>query len=107
MSIGLKLGRALGTAGAYAVEGAVRGAQGAGRFGQEVVTGANDGFAEKRAALLVERAESDARRKLALQHFAAAHQAALAAAGTGYSAPVAETQNAAVMKRVRAAVTKA
>ena len=62
MSFGIRVGRALGAAGAYAVEGAVRGAVGLGGFAQDVATGAELGYAEKHAALLVDRAVKDAAR---------------------------------------------
>ena len=60
MSFGIRVGRALGVAGAYAVEGAVRGAVGLGGFAQDVATGAELGYTEKHAELLVERAAKDA-----------------------------------------------
>lgn len=103
MSVGNKIGRALGTIGALAVEGTVRGAQGAGRFGQDVVAGTEAGFAEKRVELLRTRTEGEARRKLMLENLRAAHQATLAAAGTGYGeTPVVETPNPGPLKRAKA-----
>lgn len=63
MSFGIKVGRFVGAAGAYAVEGAVRGAVGLGGFAQDVATGAELGYTEKHAELLVERAVKDAARE--------------------------------------------
>ena len=61
MSIGIKLGRAIGTVGAYALEGAVRGAQGAGTFAQEVAHGAEVGYVEAHERLVAQRAERAAK----------------------------------------------
>lgn len=80
MSIGNKIGRAIGAGSALVLEGAVRGAQGAGRFGGDVVAGAEAGYDEKRAALLVTRAAAEARRTAALAALKAAHEAAMLAA---------------------------
>lgn len=63
MSFGIKVGRFIGAAGAYAVEGAVRGATGLGGFAQEVAQGAEAGYVDKREALLIDRAERDAKRE--------------------------------------------
>lgn len=60
MSFGITLGRAAGKLGALAVEGSVRAAQGAGKFGADIVEGAESGFEEKRAELLLSRAKRDA-----------------------------------------------
>ena len=54
-TIGTVLGRGVGKLGALAVEGVVRGAQGAGRFGEDFIAGAEDGYTTKAAALLVTR----------------------------------------------------
>ena len=77
MSIGNKLGRAIGAAGALCVEGTVRGANGLGRFGTDVVAGAEAGYDEKRAQLLITRAAADEKRKVALAALKAAHELAL------------------------------
>lgn len=77
MSLGNKIGRGLGVVGALAVEGAVRGATGLGQFGADVIDGAETGYAEKHAALLVSRAEADARKAAAIAARKAAHVAAL------------------------------
>ena len=55
MSFGNKVGRALGTAGALIVEGSVRGAQGLGSFGADVVAGAEQGYTLKSVALKAQR----------------------------------------------------
>lgn len=62
MSIGIKFGRVLGAAGALAVEGVVRGAAATGGFAVDVMEGAELGYAEKHAALLISRAEGEQRR---------------------------------------------
>lgn len=72
-SFGHKLGRGLGVVGALALEGAVRGATGLGQFGADVVDGAELGYAERHAQLLVTREEKRvaalaAREALKLQH---------------------------------------
>lgn len=80
MSFGNKLGRGIGILGALAVEGAVRGATGLGQFGADVVDGAQAGYDEKHAALLVTR---EANRIAALkrnEERKAAHLAAMQAA---------------------------
>lgn len=56
MSLGLTLGRGIGKAGAFAIEGVVRGAAYAGDFATDVVAGAELGYAETHAQLLVSRA---------------------------------------------------
>lgn len=60
MSLGNKLGRAVGTIGAFAVEGSIRGATGLGQFGADLAEGAQQGYAEQHAALLITRAEHKA-----------------------------------------------
>lgn len=83
MSIGNKFGRALGSLGAYAVEGAVRGANAAGQFGKDALEGAETGYADKHAELLVSRAAGIARRDAMLAarraELQAQHKAVMAA----------------------------
>lgn len=79
MSFGIKVGRAIGAGAALAVEGAVRGANGLGRFGADVVTGTEQGYAERSAQLRITRAAKDAARKAALAALAAQHTVALGA----------------------------
>lgn len=73
MSFGNKLGRGIGTVGAFAVEGAVRGASAAGKFGADVVEGAGQGYAEKHSALLIARAQQKVAREAALLTLRTAH----------------------------------
>ena len=77
MSLGNKLGRGLGIAGALVVEGAVRGATGLGQFGADVVEGAEAGYAERHAALLITRAENTARRDALIAAKRAQHAATM------------------------------
>ena len=56
MSIGIKLGRGLGSLGAIAVHGAVKGVEGLGQFGSDVVTGVEQGY-EAKSAYLAQPAE--------------------------------------------------
>jgi hypothetical protein len=51
MSIGIKLGRAIGTVGALTAHGVVAGFEGLGEFGGNVVTGIEEGYDEKSAYL--------------------------------------------------------
>lgn len=89
MSIGNKFGRALGSLGAYAVEGAVRGANAAGQFGKDALEGAETGYADKHAELLVSRAAGIARRDAMLAARRAELQAQHAAVmATAPDAPV-------------------
>lgn len=90
MSFGTKVGRAIGSAGALFVEGAVRGGNGLGRFATDVVDGVEVGYAEKHAALLVTRAQKDAARKDRLEAAKAAHALTMSAP----AAPVAPTKRA-------------
>lgn len=71
MSFGIKVGRAVGVIGALAVEGAVRGATGLGGFAQDVATGAELGYTEKHAELLLTRAAKEAERKAKIAAYAA------------------------------------
>lgn len=96
MSFGNKLGRGLGTLGALAVEGAVRGASAAGQFGADVVEGTQQGYEEKHAALQITRAQAKAQREAGL--------AALRAAHIAVQNPAAVTMVAAPARRARAAV---
>lgn len=74
MSIGTKLGRAIGAGAALAVEGAVRGASGLGRFGADVVAGAETGYEERHAQLLITREAQALTRKLGLEALRAQHK---------------------------------
>lgn len=88
-SLGITIGAALGKGAAYAVHGAIAGAQATGRFGQDVVAGAQAGYAEKADELAAKR------------------RAALAAIEARQVAPVAikrQPQLAAPAKRTRKAV---
>ncbi len=75
-SFGITLGRGLGIAGALLVEGAVRGAHGAGQFGKDVVEGAETGYAERHAELVVKREIAYAAAKAAREARIAEHKAA-------------------------------
>lgn len=75
-SLGLTIGRGIGKLGALAVEGAVRGAYASGQFATDVAEGAQQGYDERHAQLLISRAaKRDAalkqREALKLQHDAA------------------------------------
>ena len=65
MSFGNTLGRGIGKLGALTVEGAVRGASAAGQFGADVVEGAQQGYDEKHAALLISREQRKVEREAA------------------------------------------
>ena len=54
-TIGSTIGRALGSAAAYSVHGAVSAAQYTGRFGQDVASGATEQYAAKSAELSARR----------------------------------------------------
>lgn len=54
-SIGITIGAAIGKGAAYAVHGAIAGAQATGRFGQDVAAGAQAGYAEKADELAARR----------------------------------------------------
>lgn len=78
-SFGITLGRGLGKIGALAVEGAVRGAYASGQFATDVAEGAQQGYDERHAQLLISRA---AKRDAALKQREAlkvAHTAAMSA----------------------------
>lgn len=75
-SLGLTIGRGIGKLGALAVEGAVRGAYASGQFATDVAEGAQQGYDERHAQLLISRAAKRAaalkqREALKLQHDAA------------------------------------
>lgn len=57
-SIALSIGAAIGKGAAYAVHGAIAGAQATGRFGQDVVAGAQEGYVTKSVELARKRAEA-------------------------------------------------
>ena len=79
-TIGSTIGRAIGSAAAYSVHGAVSAAQYTGRFGQDVASGATEQYAAKSGELA-------ARRAALAEQRAAAISAAVEAA-----APVRTTQ---------------
>lgn len=54
-TIGFTLGTALGAGAAYAAHGAIRAAQGTGRFGQDVLSGTTSGYQNKAAQLAAAR----------------------------------------------------
>lgn len=89
MSAGSKFGRAVGIAGAFVVEGAVRTALSAGQFGQDAFKGAEEGFVEKHTELLGGReqwlADAAAKREIAVRE----HRARLAIARAEPTAEVA------------------
>ena len=86
MSFGTKTGRALGTIGALAVHGVVRGATGLGSFGSDLVAGADVAYTEKSAALDAAWTAKLAQRKLDRDAALAAHKLAMQTEPT--SAPV-------------------
>lgn len=61
-TFGRSIGAAIGKGAAYTAHGAIRAAQGTGRFGQDVVLGATEGYAEKAAELAAVRAAIAAER---------------------------------------------
>ena len=72
MSFGLKVGRAIGKSAALVGEGAVRGAQGLGQFGEDVAAGAQQGYEQQHAANLISRAKAA---EIRAQKLAAAREA--------------------------------
>lgn len=98
MSFGNTLGRGIGKLGALAVEGTVRGATGLGQFGADVVEGAQQGYDEKHAALLITRAQGEADRVARIAAKKAAHVAAMNAA------PMAVAVEPVVVKRGKVAL---
>ena len=56
-TIGKTIGAAIGKSAAYTAHGAIRVAQGTGRFGQDVLAGAAEGYTEKLRALEVQHDE--------------------------------------------------
>ena len=62
-TIGKTIGAALGKGAAYTAHGAIRAAQGTGRFGQDVLAGATEGYATKSAELAAVRMQIAAQRQ--------------------------------------------
>jgi hypothetical protein len=71
MSIGIKLGRFVGAAGALAVHGAERGVAGLGQFGSDVVAGVGEGYDAKAAYLALSPEQRKAQRDAILAERAA------------------------------------
>jgi hypothetical protein len=96
MSFGIKVGRAIGAGAALVVEGSVRGATGLGRFGNDVVTGAEQGYEERSAQLRITREAARVKREAQLAAMKAAHTEALAAPATPVevAAPIATKRTA-------------
>lgn len=61
-TIGRSIGAAIGKGAAYTAHGAIRAAQGTGRFGQDVIAGTTEGYASKAAELAAVRAAIAAER---------------------------------------------
>ena len=79
MSVGHKLGRGLGHIGAFVVDASIRGATGAGRFGEDLVAGAQEGYTESAAERKVRREAAMAAMQAKRLEAIAAHKAAMAA----------------------------
>lgn len=62
-TIGKTIGAAIGKGAAYTAHGAIRAAQGTGRFGQDVVLGASEGYTSKAAELAERRLAIAAQRQ--------------------------------------------
>ena len=62
-TIGRSIGAALGKGAAYTAHGAIRAAQGTGRFGQDVFAGATEGYTSKAAELAAVRMKIAAQRQ--------------------------------------------
>lgn len=62
-TFGRSFGAALGKGAAYTAHGAIRAAQGTGRFGQDVLAGATEGYASKAAELAERRLAIAAQRQ--------------------------------------------
>ena len=62
-TIGKPIGAALGQGAAYTARGAIRAAQGTGRFGQDVLAGATEGYTSKAAELAAVRMQIAAQRQ--------------------------------------------
>ena len=88
MSLGLKLGRAIGAGAALVGEGAVRTALGAGRFGNDLVEGTQLGYAEQAAKNLASRAAGVKRREEAVAAFKAKQALAVLGNKVEMSTPV-------------------
>ncbi len=54
-TIGRSIGAAIGKGAAYTAHGAIRAAQGTGRFGQDVIAGTTEGYTSKAAELSAAR----------------------------------------------------
>lgn len=63
VSFGTRVGSALGKSAAYTAHGAIRVAQGTGRFGQDIASGAQTGYALKAQELAVRREQIAAERQ--------------------------------------------
>lgn len=62
-TIGKTIGAAIGKGAAYTAHGAIRVAQGTGRFGQDVLAGATEGYTSKAAELAAVRMQIAAQRQ--------------------------------------------
>ena len=62
-TIGKTIGATIGKSAAYTTHGAIRVAQGTGRFGQDVLVGAAEGYVEKAAELAAVRMQIAAQRQ--------------------------------------------
>ena len=62
-TFGRSIGAALGKGAAYTAHGAIRAAQGTGRFGQDVLAGATEGYTSKAAELAQRRLALAAQRQ--------------------------------------------
>lgn len=74
MSIGTKVGKAIGITAALAVEGAVRGATGLGRFGEDVMAETSASYERKSAQLLITRQAAAQKREALLAAAKAQHK---------------------------------
>ena len=62
-TIGRSIGAAIGKGAAYTAHGAIRAAKGTGRFGQDVLAGATEGYTSKAAELAAVRMQIAAQRQ--------------------------------------------
>jgi hypothetical protein len=62
-TIGRSIGAAIGKGAAYTAHGAIRAAQGTGRFGQDVLAGTTEGYTSKAAELATRRLALAAQRQ--------------------------------------------
>lgn len=88
MSAGLKLGRAIGALGAHTVNISIRAAVGAGQFGEDVVQGVSEGYAEKNAILAKKREIDLAERRRLIAEAIEQHKRALVPAPEPEPVPV-------------------